>query len=468
LVGQKLKYQKGVETMLQNGSFSAGWETLPALPEAGFLQNQRPNGWQLVWLRKGESLYDDPNSQAEGIPECVHKLSTQLPADEQLGATNALILAGDATYKVFSPLIAFGAMLSQTVSGLQPGTQAVLTVPVRVHQHGDTDPYGAESGVWVNGTGQWVNADLMGERKWYYHKVEFAVPANGVAEIVIRVKSKWNKPKDFFFSNVQLQAETAVLAPPPARTPTPTPPQEEIPISQPGAEMVKVSPVTGQAGYPGAGWLITSGYATQAYFDRFGAWHTGHDLAKSRDGGEPIYAVADGKVKFAGFAGEDGFGNVVFIKHNDNLYTRYAHLRVIQVQREQEVSAGQIIGLLGTTGRSTGNHLHFDLMVKSNALDWPGLDRQRLLVEYIDPQIWFNDTFTVVLPDSVGAVKMRVIAAIGLNVRARPDAAAEKLYGLPLGSIVDVKPVQVHANDLVWRELASGGWVAEKYLETVS
>jgi murein DD-endopeptidase MepM/ murein hydrolase activator NlpD len=123
---------------------------------------------------------------------------------------------------------------------------------------------------------------------------------------------------------------------------------------------------------------------------------------------------------------------------------------------------------LGTTGRSTGNHLHFDVMSKSNALDWPGLDRQRLLVEYVDPQVWFGDVFTVVLPNSVGAVKMRVIAAIGLNVRLKPGAAAEKLYGLPLGSVIEVKPVQVHANDLAWRELVTGGWVAEKFLEVVA
>ena len=50
--------------------------------------------------------------------------------------------------------------------------------------------------------------------------------------------------------------------------------------------MIKVSPVTGQAGYPGSGWQITSDYAGQEYFNLFGAWHTGHDLAKSANGGE--------------------------------------------------------------------------------------------------------------------------------------------------------------------------------------
>lgn len=195
--------------MLQNGSFTEGWETLPALPEAGYLRNQRPNGWQLTWLNKGQPLYDDPNSQAQGVPECVHKLGTQLPPHEQRGMPNALILVGDTTYKIFNSGAAFGAALSQTVTGLQPGTQAVLTVPIQVHLHGESDEYGAESSVWVNDEGEWVNGRVMGDRKWYRHKVEFTVPANGEAEIVIRVKSKWNKPKDFFFDGIVLEAEQA-------------------------------------------------------------------------------------------------------------------------------------------------------------------------------------------------------------------------------------------------------------------
>ena len=95
--------------------------------------------------------------------------------------------------------------------------------------------------------------------------------------------------------------------------------------------MRKVSPVTGQPDYPGAGWLITSGFATDAYFQRFGDWHTGHDLARSREGNEPIYAIADGKVIWAENAGNGGFGNLVVVQHNDKLFSRYAHLSRIDV-----------------------------------------------------------------------------------------------------------------------------------------
>lgn len=193
--------------MLKNGSFTEGWETLPAIAEAGYLKNQRPNGWQLEWQNKGESLYDDSGTKVDGIPECVHKLSDQLPADEQLGGVKALILAGDTTYKIFNSAAKFGATLSQTVTGLVPNSQATLTVPIQAHLHGETDAYGAESGVWVNGEGGWVNGFVMGDRQWYRHIIPFTVPASGEAEIVIRVKSKWTKPKDFFFDGITLEAQ---------------------------------------------------------------------------------------------------------------------------------------------------------------------------------------------------------------------------------------------------------------------
>ena len=189
--------------MLKNGSFTEGWTDMP--PVAGYLVNQQPNHWTLHWLEVGESLFGAGDT-AQGIPECVHKLARQLPANEQLGAENALILEGDTTYKIFSATAPFGAELSQTVTGLQPGSSAKLIVPVLVVLHGETDPYGAESGVWVNGEGHWVNGGEMGNRNWYRHEVNFTVPSNGTAEITIRVKSKWARPKDFFIDGISLEA----------------------------------------------------------------------------------------------------------------------------------------------------------------------------------------------------------------------------------------------------------------------
>ncbi|VAW32641.1 hypothetical protein MNBD_CHLOROFLEXI01-2452 [hydrothermal vent metagenome] len=221
--------------MLQNGAFSDGWETLPALKEANYLKNQRPYGWQIEWIPLGQPLYSDPNTQSNGIPECVHKLSDQLPPHEQLGAANALILAGDTTYKIFSAGAPFGATLSQTVTGLQPGSQATLTAPVQVHLRGETDSYGAESGVWVNGEGSWVNGFDMGDRQWYKHIVSFTVPASGQAEIVIRVKSKWPSGKDFFFDGIELDAETETAVTPPL---PPPPIDDTLPVETETAKTV--------------------------------------------------------------------------------------------------------------------------------------------------------------------------------------------------------------------------------------
>lgn len=200
------------QSTLVNGNFSAPWRSVQV--PGPHLGNQEPHGWTLEWLPCGQPLYDDPHNLACEVPECVHKLSVQLPADEQLGAPNALILAGDKTYKIFSATLPFGATLSQTVTGLKPNTQAKLVAPVQVHLYGETDPSGVESGVWVNGEGGWVNGMDMGDRRWHRHTIEFTVPEDGVAEIAIRVKSRLFSPKDFFIDGVELDAEidSATLA----------------------------------------------------------------------------------------------------------------------------------------------------------------------------------------------------------------------------------------------------------------
>lgn len=203
--------------MLKNGTFTEGWLDMPPV---GNLINQQPNGWILRWVEPGNSLFG-AGDKAEGVPECVHKLATQLPANEQLGAKDALILAGDTTYKVFHAGSPFGVELKQVVTGLKPGSEATLVVPILAVLYDEPDPFGAESGVWVNGQGQWVTGGQMGNRKWHHHKATFTVPDNGTAIIEIRVKSKWRRKKDFFIDGITLNAKPA------------TETEEEIPIILP-------------------------------------------------------------------------------------------------------------------------------------------------------------------------------------------------------------------------------------------
>ncbi len=100
-------------------------------------------------------------------------------------------------------------------------------------------------------------------------------------------------------------------------------------------------------------WPIT-GSITQGYSSR----HTGIDIAGSS--GSPIVAADGGVVSFAGWQG--GYGNFVAINHGNGLVTRYGHCSKLLVSSGQRVSQGQTIALRGSTGHSTGPHLHFEVL----------------------------------------------------------------------------------------------------------
>jgi murein DD-endopeptidase MepM/ murein hydrolase activator NlpD len=89
------------------------------------------------------------------------------------------------------------------------------------------------------------------------------------------------------------------------------------------------------------------------------AMHTGVDIRG--EVGEPVYATGAGKITIAGWDG--GYGNMVEIDHGNGLATRYGHLSQIDVHVGDEVRLGQIVGLIGSTGRSTGPHLHYETRV---------------------------------------------------------------------------------------------------------
>jgi murein DD-endopeptidase MepM/ murein hydrolase activator NlpD len=95
------------------------------------------------------------------------------------------------------------------------------------------------------------------------------------------------------------------------------------------------------------------------------AIHTGMDLRG--DVGVPVTATATGKVTIAGRAG--GYGNMVEISHGNGLATRFCHLSAISVKIGQLVRIGEIVGRIGSTGRSTGPHLHYETRVNGEAVD---------------------------------------------------------------------------------------------------
>lgn len=125
-----------------------------------------------------------------------------------------------------------------------------------------------------------------------------------------------------------------------------------------------------------------SGVVTSLYGWRDKRLHKGIDIDLIK--GDAVVAAFDGKVRVAAKRG--GYGNVVVIMHPNGLETVYAHLSKIKVKPGQVVLSGQIIGLGGSTGHSTGSHLHFEVRYKSVALNpstFISFDEHKLLYNQI-------------------------------------------------------------------------------------
>jgi len=111
---------------------------------------------------------------------------------------------------------------------------------------------------------------------------------------------------------------------------------------------------------------LSSGFGVRTDpFTRSPAMHTGLDL--QGETGDAVRATANGTVTSAGWSG--GYGKVIDIDHGSGFATRYGHLSSIDVQVGQTVKMGQVIGKVGSTGRSTGPHLHYETRVAGEAVD---------------------------------------------------------------------------------------------------
>jgi murein DD-endopeptidase MepM/ murein hydrolase activator NlpD len=117
---------------------------------------------------------------------------------------------------------------------------------------------------------------------------------------------------------------------------------------------------------PVEGFTLTSGYGMRNHPVLGGRRnHNGVDLAAPT--GTPVYATADGLVSRAEYFGS--YGNYIQIEHGGELETRYAHLSDYVVAAGEQVRKGQLIGFVGSTGRSTGPHLHYEVRVAGDAVD---------------------------------------------------------------------------------------------------
>lgn len=112
---------------------------------------------------------------------------------------------------------------------------------------------------------------------------------------------------------------------------------------------------------------ISSGFGFRAnpFTGGGGEFHPGLDFRGPH--GAPIYAAAQGTVSFVGW--RSGYGNCVEIDHGNGLVTRYAHMSGFRTQIGKPVNAGEVIGLIGSTGRSTGPHLHFEVRINDRPVN---------------------------------------------------------------------------------------------------
>ncbi len=94
-------------------------------------------------------------------------------------------------------------------------------------------------------------------------------------------------------------------------------------------------------------------------------FHSGLDIAANR--GTPIRATADGTIESAGYAGD--YGNAVVVRHGFGISTRYGHMSRISARKGQKVRRGDVIGYVGSTGRATSTHLHYEILLNGQTIN---------------------------------------------------------------------------------------------------
>jgi murein DD-endopeptidase MepM/ murein hydrolase activator NlpD len=127
------------------------------------------------------------------------------------------------------------------------------------------------------------------------------------------------------------------------------------------AELAAATPT----GWPAIGWLSAYFGQREDPFNGGESFHTGIDI--SADKGTPVVATADGEVVAASYHFQ--YGNLLVINHGYGLTTRYGHLSGFAVKPGTKVIKGQVIGFVGATGRATGPHLHYEILINGQAIN---------------------------------------------------------------------------------------------------
>ena len=164
------------------------------------------------------------------------------------------------------------------------------------------------------------------------------------------------------FESVLAQAQGSPQAR--ASSASATLPSSGAPASGPAGAAPPASGDPSSRGSDGLAWPVRAP-VTSGFGPRWGRQHAGIDLGAAQ--GTPVKAAAGGRVKSASVQG--GYGNIVVIRHANGTETAYAHLASYGVRAGDTVAAGQVIGRVGSTGHSTGPHLHFEVRVNGRPRD---------------------------------------------------------------------------------------------------
>jgi len=117
--------------------------------------------------------------------------------------------------------------------------------------------------------------------------------------------------------------------------------------------------------WPAHGWLTGTFGGRSDPFTGEPGFHQGLDISTEK--GQPVYATADGQVDSASYTGD--YGNLIVLRHDFGLATRYGHLSRFNVSPGATVHRGDVIGYVGSTGRSTGAHLHYEILANGKLIN---------------------------------------------------------------------------------------------------
>jgi len=117
--------------------------------------------------------------------------------------------------------------------------------------------------------------------------------------------------------------------------------------------------------WPAHGWLTGTFGGRSDPFTGEPGYHQGIDISTEK--GQPIYATADGTVESATYTGD--YGNFIVLRHGFGLTTRYGHLSSFAARTGQRVKRGDVIGYVGSTGRSTGAHVHYEILANGKLIN---------------------------------------------------------------------------------------------------